>query len=912
MADYVLSAKITGDATGFEKAFSKAERTTALFESRMSGLTSKLKSIGSSISSAGGKLEKYITKPAFAAASALTGVTLVKGFNRLTGIDEAKAKLLGLGHDAQSVETIMNSALESVKGTSYGLDEAATTAASAVAAGIKPGKELTRYLSLTADAAAIAGASMSDMGSIINKVQTSQIAYTDDLNQLADRGLPIYQWLADEAGVAASEVKKMASEGSISSEMFLNAIEKNIGGAAKIMGENSFKASLANIGASLSRIGANFLDAGGKGGGFFSQLKPLMADFNDKLGGIESKASELGEKFGSAFNEGIKKIEEIKSKFDSLSPGMQKAAVKGTAIASLFAVGLGPGLKVFGKGVSIAGTSLEGLNGISSTVMKGIGGIPASFKSAGSGMKNALKVFANIGDAVTLPFQDLGAKVSPFISQFIDGTADLWKSGVGGKMTDAISSGLSKIGPAISKKFPEITGKLSTFAQSFSQTGSKIMSTMGKWGGQIGGVLGNVAGKISTYGGIVGNSFLPILQKVAGFIPAFAGYMNIAAVAGIIVAGMGLLYSQFGGQIDQLLIMVQTKGPAVITDFANGIIAGLPNLIALGANMIANLMLAITANLPALMSAGIGILSSLITGIANQLPMLMPIAVNMILTLVQSLISNLPKLIDSGLKLLSGFVQGLVNAIPKVVAAVPKIITSLATTLISKAPQILETGMKLIVQLGVGLIKAIPQLVGQIPSIISAVKNKFTSVNWGEVGLNIIKGIASGLKDAAKSLAKAAADAATDALNWVKDKLGIHSPSRVFRDEVGKMMALGMGIGFEDNVPVKMLNKGIDHAMSRLRIADKYSSLGNPHFTQCETNNGGYWSPKTDPRTAIVRYAENTARANTYSTRRNESTIGNSVQERRMEQTVNIYQPVKSPVETARALKKAGRELAFG
>lgn len=62
-------------------------------------------------------------------------------------------------------------------GDSTGMDAAATTAASAVAAGIQPGKELTRYLSLTADAAAIAGASMADMGSNINKVQTSQIAY---------------------------------------------------------------------------------------------------------------------------------------------------------------------------------------------------------------------------------------------------------------------------------------------------------------------------------------------------------------------------------------------------------------------------------------------------------------------------------------------------------------------------------------------------------------------------------------------------------------------------------------------------------------------------------------------------------------------------------------------------------------
>lgn len=77
------------------------------------------------------------------------------------------------------------------------------------------------------------------------------------------------------------------------------------------------------------------------------------------------------------------------------------------------------------------------------------------------------------------------------------------------------------------------------------------------------------------------------------------------------------------------------------------------------------------------------------------------------------------------------------------------------------------------------------------------------SVDWISVGVNIIKGIASGVASAAGQLVDAAVSAATDALNWVKSKLGIHSPSRVFRDQVGKNMALGIGVGFEDNIPYK-------------------------------------------------------------------------------------------------------------
>ena len=120
MADYTLSAKITGDSSGFEKAFSTAQKTLDAFEGKIQGFAKKLDSASNLMSSIGNKLTCSITKPAIVATSALAGMTLVKGFNRLTGIDDARAKLQGLGHTAENVESIMNNALESVKGTSYG------------------------------------------------------------------------------------------------------------------------------------------------------------------------------------------------------------------------------------------------------------------------------------------------------------------------------------------------------------------------------------------------------------------------------------------------------------------------------------------------------------------------------------------------------------------------------------------------------------------------------------------------------------------------------------------------------------------------------------------------------------------------------------------------------------------------
>ncbi|MGE0993315.1 phage tail protein, partial [Bacillus sp. GMa5/2] len=229
------------------------------------------------------------------------------------------------------------------------MGEAATTAANAVAAGIKPGKELTQYLTNTGDAAAVAGVGMDEMGRIFNKVQTSNKAYNSELQELSDRGLPIYQCLAKEANVAASEITDMAADGKISSEMLQSAIENNIGGAAKKMGEKSFTASLANMWAALGRVGAGFLDAGGKGGGFFSKMKPLMNNLTTMFDGMQGSAEKWGVALGNVLTAVVNKGVQLKNFYDGL-PGPIQSVIKNTALwGSMTLVAIGPMLLAFSK-----------------------------------------------------------------------------------------------------------------------------------------------------------------------------------------------------------------------------------------------------------------------------------------------------------------------------------------------------------------------------------------------------------------------------------------------------------------------------------------------------------------------------------------------------------------------------------
>ena len=69
---------------------------------------------------------------------------------------------------------------------------------------------------------------------------------------------------------------------------------------------------------------------------------------------------------------------------------------------------------------------------------------------------------------------------------------------------------------------------------------------------------------------------------------------------------------------------------------------------------------------------------------------------------------------------------------------------------------------------------------------------------------------------------------ANSVLGGIKKALGIHSPSRVMRDQVGKMMALGMGIGFEKNIPDADMQKGIETTIGKLQAeADNIFRAGS-------------------------------------------------------------------------------------
>ena len=665
----------------------------------------------------------------------------------------------------------------------------------------------------TAKAAEIADMAIIDMADNANKMGTNMQDIQNAYQGFAKQNYTMLDNLKLGYGGTQSEMvrlindsgilnKKIEDLDNVTFDQMIQAIHKvqqNLGitGTSAKEASTTIEGSVNSAKAAWENFEAGVISANDLVDTFWTAAKNILNNLGQMIPRLGKTGMDVVESLSGKIGDAVPQLKGFTDSVGKLTDKLQNMSTDelmnlGKTAAVL--AGAGPVISLFGSQIGNVKTAVEGFSGITTGVLSELGKLPKGFKSATKSAANFRKDFTGslkgLGSAITGPFQVLTPKLSATV-----GKIGKVVSGVPGKIGGAVG----KIGSAIASKIPRITSAFS--------------------------LLGDTAGYLGAWGGQIGSALQGVLGMVGRFIPSFVGLMNFGA------AGLGLVYSQFGTQIDQILLLVQTKGPEVISNFGAGITAALPGLISSGATLILGLMNAITANLPSLISVGASIIATLVSSLGAQLPQLIPAAVQIILTLVESLIDNLPQLIMSGLQLMEGLAQGIANAIPQVAAKAPVIIGKLASTIITNLPKIVQTGVKIITQLAVGLVQGIPALLGKIPSMISQIKNAFTSVNWGSVGMNIVRGIASGLTSAAKSLAEAAANAADNALNWVKSKLGIHSPSRVFRDQVGKMMALGMGIGFEKNIPVGSMNAGVQKAVQSLQRSVQLTTSVNPDKT---------------------------------------------------------------------------------
>lgn len=360
-------------------------------------------------------------------------------------------------------------------------------------------------------------------------------------------------------------------------------------------------------------------------------------------------------------------------------------------------------------------------------------------------------------------------ELNPLIKQGSAGIAELTEEAkrMGAVMSDEDLQNLGGLDDALQR----LNGSMSSIKNSIGAVVAPALAELGEASAKyIGGFAKDIQGAngdVGKIGEIVGKSLSDLVAKISEKMPE-------------IIKGAQSLLSAFGkGVMDNLPEIIKT-GTAIVMDLLKGLIKALPEII----------------------QCGLEVIVALANGIADSLPELIPVIVDTVMTIVEVLIDNIDKLIDAAIAIIMALAEGLIEALPILIDKIPIIIEKLVIAITDNLPKLIEMGILLTVKLAVGLIKAIPHLVKAIPEIIKALVKGFTNHvgNMADIGKNLVKGIWNGISDATAWILNKIKGFGNTIVKGIKNIFGIHSPSTVFRDEIGKNLALGLGTGFSDEM----------------------------------------------------------------------------------------------------------------
>ena len=322
-----------------------------------------------------------------------------------------------------------------------------------------------------------------------------------------------------------------------------------------------------------------------------------------------------------------------------------------------------------------------------------------------------------------------------------------------------IQENLGIAGTTTKEASTTIQGSISSMQSAWSN----LLTGIADEDADFSGLINNFVDSVLT----VGDNLLPRIQQT---------------ITGMGELASGLLTALVPEIINVIPPLIESTLPTLITAVQSAItsiVGVLPQLTQAVENIIPVLLNAIITMLPSIIEAGIDIILSLVDGITASLPTLIPAVVDAIITIVTSLLDNLDMIVEAGINLIIGLGQGLINAIPLLISRMPQIISSLINALTTALPRFMTMGWTILGELVKGIIQSIPELI--------------------KAGGQMLEGLFKGLLDPT-AIWNAIKGLYNSIVGGIQSLFGIHSPSTVFEDKIGKNLALGIGTGFESTM----------------------------------------------------------------------------------------------------------------
>ena len=313
---------------------------------------------------------------------------------------------------------------------------------------------------------------------------------------------------------------------------------------------------------------------------------------------------------------------------------------------------------------------------------------------------------------------------------------------------------------------------------------------------------GNYAKENKTFAG----SFNTLKAATSNFLSGAGGIEDVASAltdfGGILIESIGNMAPSIVEGLVQLTETLMPQIPILISSLLPVVLEGAIGVINGLTAIFPELVRIVSDNLPIILKAGISILLALVNGIAQSLDELIPTIVDAVILMAETLIDNIDMLIDASILLILALADGLIEALPRLIEKVPVIIEKLFDAFVRSFPKIVKAGGELIGKLIVGLVGAQGTLLSKAGDIVLTIVKGISNV-WNTIkdaGKNLVQGIWEGISGSIEWLKNKIKGWIGNVTDFIKKLFGIHSPSTVMRDEVGKYLAQGLGVGFDNEL----------------------------------------------------------------------------------------------------------------
>lgn len=547
----------------------------------------------------------------------------------------------------------------------------------------------------------------------------------------------------------------MQNKSSIVLNMNLNASGfargiKSVIGSVKNMNESMKDATnsaskmssvMKGIGSSAIKVGKGLAVAGAAAAtavtALVSKSVGAFSDYEQLTGGVETLFGAGGRSVEEYAQSVGKSVSDIQGKYDSLMSA-QNAVLENANKAYMTA------------GMS-ANEYMDTVTGFSASLISSLGG---DTNKAADYANSALVDMSDNANKMGTDMESIKNAYQGFAKQNYT-MLDNLKLGYGGtqaEMKRLLGDAQKLTGQKYDiSSFADITQAIHAIQTQMDITGTtaKEASTTisGSWG-SLKAAFENTLVSLTTGGDMFDQSLDALINTAVTFgqniIPAIKGALS---GVGYLIEGLAPVIGEtIPPLINDLAPTLANSAVSLISSLVNGLTQNATQFSECLSNIIIVAVAGISTVVPQLLDAASKIVSNLMQGLTNSMPQIVNGAVTLIEGLVNGLVNNIPLLIMGAVQLVTSLANGLIENLPRIIDAGVNLITGIVSASYSMMPQIIQNGMQLVVNLAVGLVRAIPQLIAALPRITGAIVKGFKSVNWFDLGLQLIKSIWEGIK----------------------------------------------------------------------------------------------------------------------------------------------------------------------